>query len=455
MDYQASIEQEYDACRVQRLKLEALFESVSDGIIALDSDMRVTNFNRAAYTCIGFSRSEVAAMDFFDIFTIAEDSDARTFIQALESEQTINSMETKLRTKHGEMKDIVLNLSLLNDDSDKFVGYVITFRDVSEIKLLEEEIKGRYRFGNIIGKSKSMQELYQIILQVSQSTANVLIEGESGTGKELVAHAIHYNSPRADKPFVVVNCSALPETLLESELFGHVKGAFTGAIRDNVGRFEAADEGTVFLDEIGDISPFIQLKLLRVLELKEFEKVGSTQTQKVDVRVISATNKNLREEVAAGRFRQDLFYRLRVVPITLPPLRERKEDIPLLLDSFIQQLNTKTGKRIESATAAVRKTLLEYRWPGNIRELENAIEYAFVHCDEKHLTVEDLPKEIRSVEGTSAPRGKYSLKDSSGNPKELIMQALEDAKGNKTRAAKLLGIGRTTLWKKIKEYKIE
>lgn len=377
MNDQTSIRQEYDACRIQRLKLEAIFNSVSDGIIALDADMRVTNFNRAAYTCIGFSRTEVAAMDFFDIFVIAEDSDTQTFARALKSEQMIDSMETKIRTKNGELKDIILNLSLLNDDSNKFAGYVITFHDISEIKLLREEIQGRYRFGNIIGKSKLMQELYHFIVQVSQSTANVLIEGESGTGKELVALAIHYNSPRADKPFIVINCSALPETLLESELFGHVRGAFTGAIRDKVGRFEVADGGTLFLDEIGDISPLIQLKLLRVLESKEFEKVGSNKTQKVDVRVISATNKNLKEEVKAGRFRHDLFYRLRVVPILLPPLRERKEDIPLLLDSFIQQFNKKTGKRIESATPEVTKTLLEYDWPGNIRELENAIEYDF------------------------------------------------------------------------------
>ncbi|MCH8011726.1 MAG: sigma 54-interacting transcriptional regulator [Candidatus Marinimicrobia bacterium] len=455
MDYQTSIRHEYDACRIQRLKLEAIFDSVSDGIIALDADMRVTNFNRAAYTGMGFSRTEIAGMDFFDIFAISEDSDAQTFARALKSERMIDSMETKIRTKNGELKDIILNLSLLNDDSNNFAGYVITFRDISEIKLLKEEIKGRYRFGNIIGKSKLMQELYQIIVQVSQSTANVLIEGESGTGKELVAHAIHYNSPRADESFVVVNCSALPETLLESELFGHVRGAFTGAIRDKIGRFEAADRGTVFLDEIGDISPFIQLKLLRVLELKEFEKVGSNQTQKVDVRFIFATNKNLKKEVESGRFRLDLYYRLRVVPLTLPPLRERREDIPLLLDRFIQKFNNKTGKRIDSVSPQVRKAFLEYDWPGNIRELENAIEYAFVHCDVKHLTVEDLPKEIRSVQGTDALLSKYSLRDSSSDPRQLIKQALEDAKGNKTRAAKLLGIGRTTLWKKIKEYKAE
>lgn len=454
MPHPASIEEEFDACRIQRLKLEAIFNSVSDGIIALDVQTRITNVNDPACAFTGYSRKDVAAMTFAEIFSIGDPAHAQLVQAALENQQTVASLETTLRTKHGGVKDIVLTVSLLNDDSDEFAGYVVTFRDVSEIKRLKEEIRGRYRFGNIIGKSRAMQELYEVIRQVAESTANVLIEGESGTGKELVAHAIHYNSSRAENPFVAVNCSALPETLLESELFGHVKGAFTGAIRENIGRFEAANGGTLFLDEIGDVSPFIQSKLLRVIERKEFERVGSNRTRTVDVRLISATNKNLRKEVDGGRIREDLYYRLRVVPVTLPPLRERKEDIPLLLSHFIGEFNKKTGKKVESAAPEARRALLEYDWPGNIRELENAVEFAFVHCDGTRIGVEDLPREVRLVKGVETVRGNYSLKELSANPTVLIQKALKDTGGNKTQAAKLLGVSRTTLWKKLKENNI-
>ena len=254
---------------------------------------------------------------------------------------------------------------------------------------------------------------------------------------------------------MTVNCSALPETLLESELFGHVKGAFTGAIAEKIGRFEAADGGTIFLDEIGDASPFIQLRLLRVLETKEFEKVGSNKTQKVDVRIITATNKNLKEEVQKGNFREDLYYRLRVVPISLPPLRERKDDIPLLVNHFIGEFAQETKKPIDGITPSALNAILDYDWPGNVRELRHAIEFAFVHCQGKKIRIEDLPKEVRVLEGTGALRAAYSLRKQQADEKSLILQALKDAKGNKSKAAKLLGIGRTNLWKKIKQYGIE
>jgi DNA-binding NtrC family response regulator len=300
-----------------------------------------------------------------------------------------------------------------------------------------------------------MQELYRLIEQTADSDASVIIEGESGTGKELVAHAIHYNSPRANGTLVPVNCSALPETLLESELFGHVKGAFTGATRDKMGRFEAADGGTIFLDEIGDISPLVQLKLLRFIQERQFERVGDRKPLKVDVRITAATNKNLKELVRGGLFREDLYYRLRVVPIMLAPLRERKDDIPLLVNHFIEKFKQKTGKPIVSMTDAALASMLDYDWPGNVRELENVIEYAFVRCQRERIHLMDLPTELNEADLMWMKKEFETKPISCEEEKTMILQALEDAHWKKARAARILGIGRTTLYKKLKEYQIE
>jgi transcriptional regulator with PAS, ATPase and Fis domain len=308
-----------------------------------------------------------------------------------------------------------------------------------------------------------MQEIYTLIEDIADSDATVLIQGESGTGKELVAQAIHYQASRSNKPFVKVNCSALAETLLETELFGHVKGAFTGAIRDKIGRFELAQGGTIFLDEIGDISPAIQVKLLRVLQEKEIERVGSTKSIKVDVRVITATNKDLKKLMQQNKFREDLFYRLYVIPIHLSPLRERKEDIPLLVEHFIGQFKNQTGKNIESFSEDALKLLLDYSWPGNVRELENAIEHAFVKCRTHLILPEHLPQEVLGAKVESPIWRRNRFQEIPGAKKgsavrkrrrltyDQLYRALKESQGNKTLAAKQLGIGRTTLWRKLKK----
>jgi two-component system response regulator HydG len=319
---------------------------------------------------------------------------------------------------------------------------------------LKERLGSRFDFSRIIGKGRKMKELFDFLAQVAPSEATVLILGESGTGKELVANAIHHNSPRTQQPFVKVACAALPETLLESELFGHEKGAFTGAIARREGRFQAAHRGTIFLDEVGEMSPAIQTKLLRVLQEREFEPVGSSRTVKVDVRVIAATNKDLGKEIKEGRFRDDLFYRLNVIPIHLPPVRERKEDIPALANHFLSLYREKNKKEIKEISPKALDLLIRHDWPGNIRELENCLERAVIVARGELIAPADLPPAIQNL-----PAGKedaeipfpagISLQEAE---KALILKTLEDAGGNRSRAAEILGINRRTLQMKLKEY---
>ncbi len=295
-----------------------------------------------------------------------------------------------------------------------------------------------------------MQKLYALLENLSETDSTALITGETGTGKELVAHAIHYNSARKEKPFVKVNCSALAENLLESELFGHVKGAFTGAVQNKTGRFQMADQGTIFLDEFGDISPLIQLKLLRVLQEKEFEQVGDSTPIKIDVRIIAATNCNLKEKIKSGEFRQDLYYRIKVVDIPIPSLRERREDIPLLSDHFLGIFNKRFKKQIEGFSNEVINAFMNYSWPGNIRELEHAIEHAFVLCQGKTMLFDHLPVELKEYSRTEKS---ISLEKALPDKEELI-HALNKTDWNKSKAARLLGISRKTIYRKIEEYKI-
>lgn len=324
---------------------------------------------------------------------------------------------------------------------------------------LRDELEEQFNYGEIIGKCRAMQEVYRTIEKVAATDSSVLIYGESGTGKELVARAIHKLSPRKDKPFIRVNCGALVENLLESELFGHEKGAFTGAMKRKKGRFELAHQGSIFLDEIGDISPNMQLKLLRVLQEKEFERVGSEETIQVDVRILTATNKNLSELVQQGKFREDLFYRLHIIPIYLPPLRERKEDIPLLAQHFIKQLAVELKKPVKQFTDAALDKLVNYPWPGNVRELENVIERAIVLSDKAVIDAADLP----ILPATGADRLQSDLLDRFGYKlnetlaaveKQLIEKALNETQGNKNQAAKLLGIGTSLLYYKLEKYGI-
>jgi len=324
-----------------------------------------------------------------------------------------------------------------------------------ENALLKRELQQKYDFRNIIGTSKEMRDVYEQVAQVAHTGTTVLIRGESGTGKELVAHAIHYNSPRSSKPFVKVNCAALPESLIESELFGHEKGAFTGAVARKRGRFEMAEGGTLFLDEIGDLSPAMQVKLLRVLQEREFERVGGTETLKVNVRLIAATNVDLEQAVSDGRFRSDLYYRLNVFSIYLPPLRERKTDILLLADHFLDKYGGQNGKRIKRISTPAIDMLMSYHWPGNVRELENVVERATLVCEGNVIHGYHLPPTLQTAEGSGTVT-KMSLDQAvSSFEKDLIQDALKTARGNRARAARLLDTTERILGYKVKKYEID
>jgi DNA-binding NtrC family response regulator len=342
------------------------------------------------------------------------------------------------------------------DELNLLVERALMLRSMKEENLLlHRQLDERYGFDKIIGRSPAIMKVFRKIKQVAPSRATVLIQGESGTGKELIASAIHYNSPRKNKPFVKINCGALSPTLLESELFGHEKGAFTDAYKQKQGRFELANEGTIFLDEVSETTQEFQVKLLRVLQEQEFERVGGTRTIKVDVRVIAATNTNLEERVRQGRFREDLFYRLNVIQINLVPLRERTEDIPLLVNEFLKEFCQEYGKEILDVSPKVMSILQQYNWPGNVRQLRNVIEGMVVMATSRELTPKSLPEEIRK----QVDQGRF-LKLKTGSTlreaeRELIKATLLDVNGNKAKAARMLGLGRKTLYRKLQEYGIE
>ncbi len=326
---------------------------------------------------------------------------------------------------------------------------------LEETSRLQEELKERFRPANIIGRSKAMQTVFDLIAQVAQTSTTVLLRGESGVGKELVAHAIHYNSARADRPFVKVNCAALPETIIESELFGHEKGAFTGAVAERKGRFELADGGTLFLDEIGDLSAATQIRLLRVLQEKEFERVGGTETIAVDVRLVTATNRDLEAMIEDGRFRPDLYYRLNVFPIHVPPLRERKTDIMLLADYFVERYSRRHSKNVRRISTPAIDMLMSYHWPGNVRELENCIERAVLLSEDDVLHSHHLPPTLQTAEasGTAPPHNLQAALEAV--ERELILDALKSARGNMAKAARSLGVSERIMGLRVKKYGIE
>jgi two-component system response regulator HydG len=347
-----------------------------------------------------------------------------------------------------EIKDMELLELILNQTSGALKRAAV---QEEEIRNLHSRIETVTEFSGIIGKDPKMQKIYKLIEDIAPTDASILIEGESGTGKELVANAIHHLSLRKDNPFVVINCSAYPSTLLESEIFGHEKGAFTGAIRQKAGRFEQAHGGTVFLDEIGEISPSAQIKLLRVLQSQKFERIGGEKTLSVDLRILAATNKDLLEEVKNGNFREDLYYRLNVIPIYLPLLRERSNDIPLLCQHFLAQFSLEQGKDINGFTSDALRLLLDYPWPGNVRELENSIEHATVLAKGDRIEVSDLPPAIRNFDAFFAVESPGTIQE---NEKNLLTETLEECNWNKKLAAQRLGISRATLYNKLKKYQI-
>ena len=364
------------------------------------------------------------------------------------------NVRARIIDKSGEEKPICINTALLKDPQGEILGGVETFRDLSELERLRKEISRSFTSEDIVGNHPRVREILSVLPDIAESDSPVLIEGPTGSGKELFARAIHNLSARKDLPFIAVNCAALPETLLESELFGYSRGAFTGATRDKPGRFLLANKGTLFLDEIGTTSPAFQADLLRVLEDGEFMPLGETRTLKVDVRVVAAANVDLKKLVLQGKFREDLYYRLNVVKITLPPLHERKEDIPLLIDHLIEKLNLLKGRAIRGIKKEALSFLEDYAFPGNIRELENIIQYAFIRCKGDLIGLEHLPEEL--LEKADHQKGFTSAVDTSHYPAEAeqIRSLLNQYGGNRIETAKAIGISRSTLWRKIKKYSL-
>jgi two-component system, NtrC family, response regulator HydG len=447
---------------------ETILQSMAEGLFVIDLSGVIRFCNRGLEKMSGFSSDKLIGKRCGDIMSCAGDTmKTCTLLQA----GAVVNLECQLITANGARLPVLRNGRTLTDATGAVVGGVETITDISALRraerknaLLEEAVsRDRGRFHHLVGKSERMQQVFELIDLAAASTATVLVTGETGTGKELVARSIHERGPRSAGPLIKVNCSALPEALLESELFGHARGAFTGAIKDKIGRFELADGGTLFLDEIGDLSPFIQVKLLRFLQEREFERVGESITRKADVRIIAATNRDLRGLVNKGDFREDLFYRLKVFPIHLPPLRDRKEDVGLLIDYFIDKFNKQTGKSIGGLSSEAALTLMDYCWPGNIRELENAVEHAFVTCREGEIGVFDLPIEIRRVEMRANlcartdenPAASPQLSKRKLLTKELLEATLGRYGGNKSQTAQALGIDRSTLWRQMKRWGIK
>jgi two-component system, NtrC family, response regulator HydG len=436
-----------------RSRLEAIFASVKEGVIALDGDGLVINANHAVETICGVPVGTLVGRPFTEYQGLCGRSCRLVLQEALSGGMSVKECRIGCNRYGRPQQVVVFNTSPLMDQEGRSMGAVLVMRDITELLGLEKELRGRYQFQNLIGKSKKMQEIYDLLENLASLETTVLITGESGTGKELVARALHYSGARAPRPFIRVNCSALTESLLESELFGHVKGAFTGAIKDRQGRFQAADGGTILLDEIGDISPIIQLKLLRVLQEKEFERVGESASCRVDVRVITSTNRDLKEKVKKGEFRQDLYYRLKVMDVVLPALRDRREDIPLLAAHFCRLFRERLKKGIEGISSEVLNRFRNYPWPGNVRELEHGLEHAFVVCTGRTIELEHLPREIRAF-----TEMKHAPAHARLRPKLLaaheVRQALEASRGNKSKAALMLGIDRSTIYRKIKQYSL-
>lgn len=444
---------------------EKVIDTMMEGLVVVDMTGIILSVNLAMEHMTGYGRQELIGKS---CAVIRSDScfdpqlTEKGKYCALFQKGQLKRAKCALVKKDGSLVHVLKNAALLKDENDKVVGGVETFVDISEVVAqervifrLRRELTREDSFHGILGKSPTMRQLFNLITSAAQSEAPVVISGESGTGKELVASAIHRLSNRSSGPFIKVNSAALNQSLLESELFGHVKGAFTGADRTRIGRFEAANGGDIFLDEIGDMPLATQAKLLRVLQEKIIEKVGDHRAVAVDVRVISATNKDLGQLMALGTFREDLYYRIGVIPIHLPPLRQRAEDIPLLVENFIERARLKTKKAIQGVSKEALDYLMNHAWPGNIRELINVIDYTFVVCPGGNILPEHLPVTI--TRGTAATLQTAPAKPNAAVRainKESLLQALNTAQGKKMEAARILGVSRVTLWKWLKEHDI-
>ncbi len=429
---------------------EAILESISDGVFTVDSAWRITSFNRAAERITGIPRKEAIGRLCSEVFRSSMCEGSCALKRTLETGRPVINKSCFIIDGRGNRIPISVSTAVLRDAEGTVIGGAETFRDLSEVEALRKELEAKFRIGDLVSHSPAMRKVFDIVPAVASSTSTVLIQGETGTGKELLARAIHEMSPRKHKPFVAVNCGALPDTLLESELFGYKKGAFTGASADKPGRFALADGGTLFLDEIGDISQALQVRLLRVLQEHTYEPLGATCSETTDVRIITATNRDLATLVEKGEFRQDLFYRVNVIRIDLPPLRQRKEDIPLLIEHFIGRFNRLMKKSISGVSAEAQALLLAHDWPGNVRELENVVERAFVLCTGARIEVSHLPGDLTARACIALPSA--DMKSARRFAEERsIMDALKRNGFNCLTAAKELGVHKTTLYRKMKK----
>ncbi len=427
--------------------LENILDNLKEGIIAHDMHRRIFFFNTEAEQITGYSRQEVLGRDSHEAFGSPFCGERCVFCDANPQPSDKSEYTLNLTTKTGGHRRVEVCVTSMKNGNGQFTGVLASFKDITALFSLQMKAGEMTSFGNIIGQDSKMLDIFKQIRDVAGYDYPVHIFGETGTGKELISNAVHNESHRAGAPFVPINCGALPEGLIESELFGHVKGAFSGAIRDKKGRFALADGGTVFLDEVAELSNNMQVKLLRFLQEGKFERVGGEQTSSVNVRVISATNKELKKAVKQGKFRDDLYYRLNVIPIRLPPLRDRKIDIPLLVDHFLQEAGERYNRKPLKVSSKAMSLMLDYRWPGNVRELQNAIQFAFVKCSGKTISTADLPLELREMEDVCIRRG-----PSRKLTQEGVRSALIKTGGNKAKASKLLGVGRATLYRFLGDY---
>jgi PAS domain S-box-containing protein len=426
---------------------QVILDSLTEGVFTVDLTWHITSFNKAAEGITGIPRGDAIGQLCHEVFRANVCETSCVLRQTMMNGVPIRNMPIHIIRADERQIPISVTTSLLKDAAGQVIGGVETFRDLSTIHHLRKELQKQHSFGDIISKNAKMLGLFSVLPQIAESDSTVLIEGGSGTGKELFARAIHNNSPRRRGAFVAINCGALPDTLIESELFGYKAGAFTDAKKDKPGRFALAEDGTILLDEIGDVSPAVQVRLLRVLEQGVYEPLGSTKTVKTNARVIAATHRNIEEMVQQGRFREDLFYRINVIKLSLPPLAQRNEDIPALVEHFVESFNHLTGKEILGLSGEAMAALMLHSWPGNVRELENVIEHAFVLCQEKLIQLDHLPIHLIPKDNSTRVPTVLSLKEAE---KRTIEDALQRNHWKKVSTARELGIDKNTLRRKIK-----
>lgn len=433
----------------------AILESISEGVFTVDAQWRITSFNRAAEEITGIPREEALGKRCSEVFRSTMCNDRCCLRETRRTGKPLVGRTGYIVDAQGNRIPISLSTAVLRDADGNVIGGAETFRDLSEVEALRSELDGRFRLGELVSRSPAMQRVFSTLEPVAVSSSTVLLLGETGTGKELIARTIHDLSPRRDGPFVAVNCGALPEPLLESELFGYKAGAFTGATRNKPGRFALATGGTLFLDEIGNISQAMQVRLLRVLQEQVYDPLGAVAPEKTDVRVIAATNSDLMAMVRQGVFREDLYYRINIARVELPPLRRRKEDIPLLCMDFIQHFNALQSKQVEGLASETLSLLMLHSWPGNVRELRNVIERAFITCAEGSILPAHLPPDFPGPDQADAPSSRETLPEAINRlEKQLILNALIHAGGNRLAAARALGIHKSTLFRKIHQLNI-